>query len=185
MPELEFWAADRKFGLKIPEKEVSRALTMCTQSKPHETGGILIGFYTTAYDCAVVTAVSRAPSDSQHGRMHFIRGVRGLQRWVDYLWRRRHHYYLGEWHFHPEGSPYPSPTDVGQMRTIAKGTAYQCPEPILVIVGGRPPERWQVRAYVFPKGKGPIELMRSNASSGSRSGRQLSDDNGAKPPKTL
>lgn len=154
MPDLEFWSADRKFGLRVPEKEVEHALKICAESTPHETGGILTGFYTKAHDCAVVTAISRAPSDSQHARMHFIRGVRGLQRWIDYLWRRKHHYYLGEWHFHPDGFPYPSLTDAGQMRNIGKAADYQCPEPILMTIGGNPPEYSAVRAYVFPKGKG-------------------------------
>ena len=64
MPDLEFWSPDRQFGLKIPEEKIALLLAMCAQSTPHETGGILIGFYTTARDCAVVTAISRAPSDS-------------------------------------------------------------------------------------------------------------------------
>ena len=122
----------------------------------------LAGFYTTAHDCAVVTAVSRAPSDSRHGRTHFLRGVRGLQRWIDYLWRRKHHYYLGEWHFHPGGPPRPSFTDTEQMKKFAASPDYQCPEPLLVIIGGTPPETWTVAACVFPRGQGVVELLRVN-----------------------
>ena len=122
IPDLEFWSPDRQFGLKIPEEKIALLLAVCAQSTPHETGGILIGFYTTARDCAVVTAISRAPSDSQRGKAYFVRGVRGLQRWINYLWRRKHHYYLGEWHFHPGGLPSSSPTDVTQMKNIEGGS---------------------------------------------------------------
>jgi integrative and conjugative element protein (TIGR02256 family) len=160
MPDLDFWSADRRFGLKIPEEQMALLLARCIQSKPNETGGILVGFYTTAHDCAVVTTVSKPPSDSHSGRAYFVRGIRGLQRWVDYLWRKRRHYYLGEWHFHPHRAPIPSATDSQQMRKIAKAAAYQCPEPILVIVGGNPPEEWAVKAYVFPRCEGLIELMK-------------------------
>jgi integrative and conjugative element protein (TIGR02256 family) len=162
MPDLEFWSLDRKFGLILPETNVSLLLELCAQSKPNETGGILVGYYTTAHDCAVVTAVSRAPSDSRHGRTHFFRGVRGLQRWIDYLWSRKHRYYLGEWHFHPGGSPHPSVTDTEQMKMFAASPDYQCPEPILVIIGGTPLEKWTVGAHVFPKGQSVVELLRVN-----------------------
>jgi integrative and conjugative element protein (TIGR02256 family) len=162
MPDLEFWSIDRKFGLILQEMHVSLLLALCAQSKPHETGGILAGFYTTAHDCAVVTAVSRAPSDSRHGKTHFFRGVRGLQRWIDYLWRRKHHYYLGEWHFHPGGPPRPSFTDTEQMKKFAASSDYQCPEPILVIIGGTPPETWTVGTYVFQMDQGVVELLRVN-----------------------
>lgn len=162
MPDLELWSRDRKFGLILPETHVSLLLALCAQSTPHETGGILAGFYTTAHDCAVVTAVSRAPSDSRHGRTFFLRGVRGLQRWIDYLWRRKHQYYLGEWHFHPGGPPRPSCTDTEQMKQFAASPDYQCPEPILVIIGGTPPETWTVGAYVFPRDQGIVELLSIN-----------------------
>lgn len=161
MPDFEFWSTDRKFGLKIPEEKMALLIAMCIRAKPHETGGIIIGFYTNAHDCALVTTISRAPSDSHSGRAYFVRGVRGLQRWVDYLWRWKHSYYLGEWHFHPDGPPIPSSTDSRQMKKIANAADYQCPEPILVIISGDPPEEWAVRAYVFPRGKNRIELINS------------------------
>jgi len=175
MADFEFWSTDRKYGLRIPEKEIAHILELCAQSKPYETGGILIGCYTTAHDCALVTAVSRAPSDSKRGRTHFVRGVRGLQRWIDYLWRRKHSYYLGEWHFHPGGLSHPSRTDAVQMRSIAEAADYQCPEPILVIIGGCPPERWAMKAYVFPKESDGIELLRSDNAIVSRAERESGD----------
>ena len=170
MSELEFWSEDHRFGLQIAKKTMSYILKMCAVSKAYETGGILVGFYTTAHDCAVVTAASKAPSDSQSGRTRFMRGVRGLQRWLEYLWHRRHHYYLGEWHFHPYGLPYPSQTDIEQMSRIADAVHYGCPEPILLIVGGNPTAKWDVKVYVCPRGECPVELVRSNETPSSQPG---------------
>jgi integrative and conjugative element protein (TIGR02256 family) len=169
MSELEFWSEDHRFGFQIAKETMAHILKMCEVSKAHETGGILVGFYTTAHDCAVVTAVSKAPSDSQSGRMRFVRGARGLQRWLEYLWRRKQHYYLGEWHFHPYGFPYPSQTDIERMSRIADTVHYRCPEPVLLIVGGDPTAKWNLKAYVFPKGKGLMELVRTNETPGSQS----------------
>jgi integrative and conjugative element protein (TIGR02256 family) len=163
MSDLEFWSEDHRFGLKVAKETMTHILKMCAASKANETGGILVGFYTPAHDCAVVAAASKAPSDSQSGRMRFVRGVRGLQRWIELLWRRRQHYYLDEWHFHPDGLPYPSHTDIEQMRRIAEAVHYRCPEPVLLIVGGNPTAKWEARAYVFPRGKSPVDLVRGNA----------------------
>jgi hypothetical protein len=48
------------------------------------------------------------------------------------------------------------------MKKFAASSDYQCPEPILVIIGGTPPERWSVGVYVFPKGQSIVELLRVN-----------------------
>jgi len=162
MTELEFWSTDKRFGLKVPRMEVKEALRLCERSVPNETGGILLGRYSAAHDCAVVMAVTGAPADSHSGRTWFIRGVRGLQRTVDHLWGRQRGYYLGEWHFHPGGAPKPSPTDVQQMREIAGSEQYHCPEPVLLIIGGEPKGKWSAGAYVFPRASPYIELLAKN-----------------------
>jgi hypothetical protein len=48
------------------------------------------------------------------------------------------------------------------MKDIAKAPHYFWPEPILVIIGGSPPEQCTVKAYVFPKGERPIALVNDN-----------------------
>jgi hypothetical protein len=65
------------------------------------------------------------------------------------------------------------------MRSIAEAADYQCPEPILVIIGGCPPKRWAMKAYVFPKGSGGIELLRSDNTIVSRSERESGKGVGA------
>ena len=157
---LEFWSADRRFGLRISEMQVSAILGMCARAMPNETGGLLVGFYNETRDCAVVTNVSGAPQDSRAGRTWFYRGFANLQKWLDHLWKRKR-YYVGEWHFHPGGTPAPSNTDIQQMESTALSSYYQCPEPIMLIVGGSPPSDNELATYVFPRGRQMIVMRRA------------------------
>ena len=74
-----------------------------------ETGGILVGHYSDDSRFAHITDLVPAPSDSISKRFSFQRGVRGVQRFLNQMWPKRK-YYLGEWHFHPDGSASPSGT---------------------------------------------------------------------------
>lgn len=159
MSDLCFWSDDRRYGLAFSEKQVAYLLQLCETARGCETGGVLVGVYTHLHDCAVVSSVSKAPSDSRKGRFRFERGVQGLQRWLNELWRNQRHYYLGEWHFHPCGTPVPSVRDVAQMQHIATSPEYCCPEPILVIIGGSSATGFKLSATVFPRGMPSIELL--------------------------
>lgn len=144
-------SVDGRFGIEISEAVLDEMFRLCARAYPTETGGILIGHYSSDLRVAHVTELVRAPSDSVAKRFSFLRGVRGLQRLLRRFWPHRK-YYLGEWHFHPDGAPSPSGTDCDQMRDIASAFSYQCPEPVLVIVGGKPPKRVELQSYVFRRG---------------------------------
>lgn len=162
MSDLLFWSVDRRFGLRVSEQSVDGLRARCREVEDRETGGILVGYYTESLDCAVVTAVSRPPSDSSAGPTWFYRGTRGLAHWLDRLWKRERRYYLGEWHLHPRELPYPSGEDIAQMQTIALSARYNCPEPILLIVGDAALCPLDIRAYVFPRA-GAWQVMEAEA----------------------
>lgn len=151
MPYCEFWSEGDLYGLKMRDELLQELLQLCERASPRETGGILLGNYSGSLDCAIVTSVTKAPADSRSGRTWFVRGVRGLQSKIHQMWRRKEGFYLGEWHFHPFGEPSPSGTDSAQMREIASSPQYQCPEPILLIVGGNPPTGWKVRTFIYQR----------------------------------
>jgi integrative and conjugative element protein (TIGR02256 family) len=156
---IEFWTRDRRFGLRVDRRGVHRIRALCVRAAKIETGGILIGYYTPAHDCAVVTRITGPPRDSQVGVTWFHRGVAGLQRLLDRLWYTERQYYLGEWHFHPGGSPQPSPTDIEQLQRIAASPEYHCPEPLLLVVGGDPPTEYRIRAFVFQRSERTCDMM--------------------------
>lgn len=139
-----FATRDARYRVELGEEVYRRLLDLCGESWPEETGGVLVGYYTPQCDTAVVTAVEP-------------KGQRGLFR---ELWKRagssRRHY-LGEWHFHPRGAPWPSATDRLQMQEIADGP-YECPEPVLILVGGQLLQAWEVGVWVFRRKQGELRL---------------------------
>lgn len=157
---LEYWSEDKKFGLRISQQNLDNLLQLCGSAGNHETGGLLVGFYNEVHSCAIVTGISKSPPDSRTGRIWFERGIRGLQQWLDTLWLQKQHFYLGEWHFHPQADPTVSQDDIEQMQQISQSKLYQCPEPVLLIIGGSPPKHWNAKGYVFPLNSPFIELTR-------------------------
>lgn len=157
MPELIFLSEDRRFGLRIPAKHVEELERLVMASGADETGGLLFGYYTPGLNQAVVTLVTSAPADSQSARTWFRRGIEGLQALVQQRWGERGEFDLGEWHLHPNAAPSPSGQDVKQMLEIASDPKRRCPEPILLIIGGRP-GAWSFSATVFPRGRLAVPL---------------------------
>jgi integrative and conjugative element protein (TIGR02256 family) len=100
----------------------------------NETGGILLGHY-PGLNTASITQIIGPPSDSKSGRYWFLRGVKGLSILLANAWKKNE-YYLGEWHYHPNGTTEPSQQDLTQMRKISKNSQYNCPEPVMIIISG-------------------------------------------------
>lgn len=107
----------------------------CKTSNSNETGGILIGNYSRNQKTANILKVTPPPQNSRKTKCTFKRGTAGLKNFLDLMWEQGL-YYLGEWHYHPNASPFPSGTDINQMIRFANSSDLKCPEPILVIIGG-------------------------------------------------
>jgi len=133
----ERWATPSgHLAVEIQEAARKQMEKVADAAHPNETGGVLIGYYAASHHLAVVTEASPPPGDSSAGRFWFRRGHRGLADWFRRLWgAREQRYYLGEWHYHPSKHVEPSHADIIELRAIADDIAYQCPEPIMTIVG--------------------------------------------------
>ncbi len=132
-----FVADDHSVAVSVLAKVQRTMIRHCRQARRRETGGILIGQYTGLGDRAIISEATGPPRDSIAGPTSFIRGIYGLQQRIDRAWRQQK-YYLGEWHFHPLAPPVPSDRDRTQIMAFSSDPAYQCPEPILLVVGGDP-----------------------------------------------
>ena len=170
LPETEFQYIRRtensQFGIRIPLTVLRRVIGWCEESEGRETGGLLVGRYAEGQRVAVVTEALPAPSDSKRGQTWFVRGIRALNAKLKWRWNSGRGYYLGEWHFHPGGAPVPSGPDCAQMRSISESASYSCPEPILLIIGGTTPD-FDVRSYVFPRGREFIQFIANDTGSAS------------------
>lgn len=159
---MRYASPDARFGMEISADLARKLEVLCQEGRDCETGGILVGYYTSRRDVAVVTDILAAPQDSVRYRSRFQRGVSGLRDLLTGLWRRpieKRRYYLGEWHSHPEGPPIPSHEDHEQMRRIADGS-FNCPEPILLLASVGRSGRWELGVWVYPQGTHGMRMAR-------------------------
>ena len=130
----EFQSTDKECEAKIYIKELAyKRIGEKLKKYNKETGGILIGYYSTSLRNVYINEFGDAPEDSQSGFSYFIRGVKGLRNYLKTKWNLNNEYYLGEWHFHPANVKEPSATDIFQMKIISVDERFNCKEPILII----------------------------------------------------
>ena len=120
--------------LELPDDVAKYMRRQTLRAKAKETGGILIGRYSTDLSLATVLRATGEPSDSRSGSTWFTRGISGLDEMLSRAWHADQHY-VGEWHYHPGGLPEASPSDRAQMHKIASDPKMQCATPILLILG--------------------------------------------------
>ena len=129
---------------------------------PLETGGVLVGYETSA-GLGVVTqwlgpgpkAIHRKRSYVPDHDFHDVETAR--------LYREsgRISVYLGDWHTHPDGPVALSLTDLWTLRRIARHAKARRTNPIMLIIGGASFEAvqvWQWRRQVFWGATEPLEL---------------------------
>ncbi len=141
----------------VPDSVIAEMAGYCAKARKRETGGILIGHYSDDHQTAFVREITDKPRDSAFTWLSFRRGTDGLRRLLEERWAEGL-YYLGEWHFHPGGSPLPSGQDRESMRDIARDPAYACEVPLLMIMGGKPPNQGSLHISVYPAGKADVIL---------------------------
>jgi proteasome lid subunit RPN8/RPN11 len=130
---------------------ITTMLTAANSAGRRETGGILIGRYSSRGWIADVVEATPKPKGSRSGWFWFQRSSTGLATLLEERWRNGLHY-LGEWHSHPGGQPVPSGLDIRAMRAIACDGSYCCPAPILVILGSAN-SIWSFSATLFREGQ--------------------------------
>lgn len=123
------------FQIILGSKVRARLFKLSGLSNNCETGGVLIGRYSSDASRAHVLGVWGPPEDSIKTPSEFERGTKNLNKRLKALWANKNRYYLGEWHYHPNGRTTASAVDARQMRAIAEGEDYAPTAPILIIVG--------------------------------------------------
>lgn len=161
---IHFRSVCGRYGVSFRHALLDMMLRECKKAGHNETGGIIWGKYNSNWDDAVITGFSPPPSDSHMGRFSFNRGIAGLQTKIQALWKKKNReYYLGEWHFHPFASSAASSTDRQQMFAHANKPELQCPEPIMIIIGGNPRHDWDVNMAVYTRAGDVYVLMPQNS----------------------
>lgn len=154
---LSFTCPDTQYAVNLELAAWSTMVNDCIKAGTNETGGILIGRYTSDRSLALITEITSCPKDSIFSTTTFQRGAAGLKEILASRWKEGFHY-IGEWHFHPGSSPEPSGPDIRAMRSIAANSNYSCREPILIILGGQPPGKVTLSVTVFPSKDPSVRL---------------------------
>lgn len=145
------------YGVTLTTDAISRMLAASDSAGRKETGGILIGRYSADGWHVEVNEATRKPKGSWAGFTWFRRGNNGLAELLRDRWAANCHY-VGEWHFHPRSSAVPSKPDLAAMRKSAADPIYDCPIPLLLVLGGHPRTHWEISATLFVPDKPPIFL---------------------------
>lgn len=134
-----------RYRVVLPSEIAEQMYELCKRDRTSETGGVLVGTYSSDLMSAFVHEATPAPPDSSSGPNWFHRGTIGLKEMLRTRWgdSPRSHY-VGEWHFHPSNVPQPSAADLRQLRTVAQSQNYQCEQPILLIVYRTEPDKFSI-----------------------------------------
>jgi integrative and conjugative element protein (TIGR02256 family) len=135
-------------------------LAVAKRYAPIEVGTSLIGRYADNGWRAIVVGLAPLATDSKGSRNEFYRGVKGLRQFYRKLFKRFHRqrHYVGEWHSHPNGSPSPSTTDRVNQNAVAADHQTDCPEAILIILGGQLSSKPALGVFIESRTRGLIEL---------------------------
>lgn len=133
-----------------------KMLKLALDHNPYEVGTSLIGYYAIHGFDAFITDIAPLPSDSKSSRFTFLRGINGLKIFFEKL---NGVHYLGEWHSHPSSQPTPSDRDISSQFAIANDKLANCPETILVIIGGELKIDPQITICVLSSECGLIKLL--------------------------
>lgn len=126
------------------------------QAAPHETGGILMGYRDTSNPHRlVITDVVGPGPKAVHTPHSFEPDWEWQQQRVAEIYRASDGQttYLGDWHTHPTGTPFPSRLDRKAAQTIATAPDACLPNPTFLIVAlsnrDAVPAAWHWKARHF------------------------------------
>lgn len=147
--------------------DLARNIRRCSVAHaPLETGGVLLG-RTMTNGTRIVTGLIAGGPGARATATRFEPDYDWQQRAMEEAFHRNDRVeYLGDWHSHPGGSATPSETDGKALRAIRAETASRCPEPIMIICGGK--GRWGIRAFMLDGGGGVRRVPLGKAAKSSR-----------------
>jgi integrative and conjugative element protein (TIGR02256 family) len=121
-----------------------------------ETGGALLGH--REGELAVVEAVLGPGPGAVHGYAHFEPDAEWQQREGERAYERsgRTVAFLGDWHTHPRGGPWPSQQDQETAEAIAGDGGFRAPRPLYGIASkpwyGLRESAWRLRMLEWHRG---------------------------------
>ncbi len=125
--------------------------TMAAQEAPRETGGVLMGYWTSDGSDVVVTHVVGPGAAALHTTTLFVPDHDAHLRQIEriYLQSGRVSTYLGDWHAHPAGGSLLSATDRRTLRRIASTPSARADCPLMGIVARDEEGDWHLAVWIL------------------------------------
>lgn len=133
----------KQIALEQMTQEAERAF-------PHETGGILIGCVGKSGEPVVMAVIGPGPN-ARHSLSRFLPDHGWQCTQIDMHYESSHGglVYLGDWHTHPNGSPYMSWIDKRTLMRIAQHSEARQTHPLMLIgAGGSTDWAWQCHQHI-------------------------------------
>jgi len=134
--------------LIIEDELLNDLETLGINSYPNECGGFLVGYYSNNHMSLHITEYI-LPNKQKASPFFFERSSEGLKQIFYQLFSSKKHYYIGEWHTHPNGSSMYSHTDLNAMRKIASSANINIENPILLILSIINNSPREFSAYIY------------------------------------
>ena len=161
------WQSDcKQYTVLISKSCLLKMTEMAQTHYPNEVGTSLVGCYSDDGFKASVLELAPLSPDSKGSRTSFHRGVVGLRNFFRKLRKKfsGRRYYVGEWHSHPNATPIPSNTDNQNQLEIAEDMKTECPECILIIIGGTLSNFDEIGVFVYSRKRGRVTLHHTDTS---------------------
>lgn len=129
---------ERGCAVVIPDEILAAMREMAANSKPRETGGTLVGYYSKDLREAFVTRALEADTGAHKQHARFYRPSDDVDGQLARIYEESGGltHYLGEWHTHPDAAPAPSTMDLSTLRGLASSRSVATDTPFMVILGG-------------------------------------------------
>jgi integrative and conjugative element protein (TIGR02256 family) len=134
----------------LPAEILATLTAQANEHRPHETGGMLIG-WRIGEDIVVAGTIDGGPR-ARRERDSFEADGEWQERQLAAIYREsaRTLTYLGDWHSHPRGRGRPSAQDRETAALVADAAEARAPEPLTMILARRA-GRWRPRCYVYAR----------------------------------
>lgn len=148
----EYFLKEKGLSIQIKDALLEKMNSLSKDHFPNEYGGLLVGFYTNNNQNLVITDIL-LPKTFTASPVFFEREIGDMKvKLEEYFMSDPSKYYVGEWHSHPNGEPFPSIRDKKAMKQICKSKNVCINKPILCIIGYSE-HKYQVKFHLILNNK--------------------------------
>lgn len=145
---MELFNRRKDVKLLVDDSLLEKLTKIAKTHYPKECGGFLVGYYSDCF-CTLNITDFILPKEFNSSSVNFTRSTIGIKETLNHFFESKGHYYVGEWHTHPNGSSQYSLTDLHAMVEIVNCDTVQISNPILLILGIEEDQMKEFSFYIY------------------------------------